>query len=322
MIESKKAPYPTRKAFAERMVEYGEIDKEFTVLEADIGCSTQSMLFGEKYPARYFNMGIAELGMVSAAAGMAADGHSVIASSYGIFLTTRAVEAIRSFICYPNLKVKFLASHGGLTAAIDGVTHQATEDIAYMSTLPNMHVLVPADTNSARKMFDLSMQIIGPCYVRLFRDAYYELYGADQEFEVGGSKLVREGRDVTIAAYGDMVFQALRAADILKDEGIDAEVIDLYSVKPLDYNGLRRSAEKTGCLFVVENHQARNGVGYEISDFLMKNSIYIPYTHIGIEDTFAESGLYEEIIHKYGIDCDAIVDGVRKLINVRVTVKE
>jgi transketolase len=309
-----KAKIPTRLAFGTRMQEYGAIDESFAVFEADIGSSTSSILFGKSFPERYFDMGIAELGMVSAAAGMAAGGRTAVASSYGIFLTTRALEAIRSFICYPNLNVKFMGSHGGLSAAIDGVTHQATEDIGNMVTLPNMHVAVPCDTQSARKIFDLAMATKGPFYVRLLRDAYYELYDENTEFVLGGSHIVREGESVTIGTYGDMVFQALEAAEELEKAGIHAEVIDFYSLKPLDYETLRKSIRKTGHLFVVENHMERNGMGYEIADYLMQNQLYIPYRHIGIHDTFAESGKYLDVIKKYHLDHTSIVDEVKCLV--------
>ena len=317
MRQLEKAITPTRLAFGTRMQEFGAIDENFAVFEADIGSSTSSLLFGKKYPDRYFDMGIAELGMVSASAGMAAGGRTVVASSYGIFLTTRALEAIRSFICYPNLNVKFMGSHGGLSAAIDGVTHQATEDIGNMTTLPNMQVAVPCDTQSARKIFDLSMSTKGPFYVRLLRDAYYELYDESDEFVLGGSHIVREGKSITIGTYGDMVFQALEAAADLEKAGIHAEVIDFYSIKPLDYGTLLKSIQKTGNLLVVENHMARNGLGYEIADYLMGNQIYVPYRHIGIQDTFAESGKYLDIIQKYRIDHTAIVDEVKALLKGR-----
>lgn len=314
MNKLEKAKTPTRLAFGTRMQEYGAIDENFAVFEADIGSSTSSILFGKSYPDRYFDMGIAELGMVSAAAGMAAGGRTVVASSYGVFLTTRALEAIRSFICYPNLNVKFMGSHGGLSAAIDGVTHQATEDIGNMITLPNMQVAVPCDTQSARKIFDLAMSAKGPFYVRLLRDAYYELYDKDTEFVLGGSHVIMEGESVTIGTYGDMVFQALEAAEELAKVGIHAEVIDFYSIKPLDYEALLKSIRKTGCLLVVENHMARNGLGYEIADYLMENQFYIPYRHIGIQDTFAESGKYLDIIEKYHLDHTAIVSEVKTLL--------
>lgn len=310
----KIASEPTRVAFGKRLREYGSIDADFAVFEADIGSSTSSILFGREFPARYFDMGIAELGMVTAAAGMAADGRMVFASSYGIFLTTRALEAIRTVVCYPQLNVKFMGSHGGLSAAIDGVTHQATEDIGNMTTLPNMKVAVPCDTNSARKIFDLSVSVPGPFYVRLLRDPYYELYPDDVEFVLGGSHVVRPGISVTIGTYGDLVFQALQAAEDLALEGIDAEVIDFYSIKPFDYETLLNSIKKTGNLVVVENHLRRNGIGYDIAHHLLEQGIQVPFKHLGIQDTFAESGRYLDILKKYHLDHSAIFDSVVTLL--------
>ena len=309
----KKATMPTRRAFSERMVEYADINTEFAVMEADIGGSTYTNLFGRAHPKRYFNMGIAEGNMVSAAAGMAADGRPVVASSYGVFLTMRAVESVRTFICYPNLNVKFLSSHGGITAAIDGVTHQATEDIAFMTTLPNMKVLVPADTASARAALDLAIDTPGPVFVRLMRDPLFDLYDADTEFRIGGSHLLREGRDITIVSYGDIVFQALQAAEVLAAEGISAEVIDMYSVKPFDADRLTASLARTGALLVAENHQARNGLGYELAAWCLKNNP-VPFANLGLQDTFAESGNYFKLLGKYGISADWIVRTGKDLI--------
>lgn len=285
-MEMKAAKVPTRRAFSDRLVEYGEIDPELIVFDADIGYSTYTHLFGDKYPERYFNMGIQELNAVDTAAGMAAEGRTVLMATYGVFLTMRAVEAIRSFVCYPNLNVKFLSSHGGITPAIDGVTHQATEDMAAMTTLPNMKVLAPADTESARRSVDTAMETPGPCFIRLMRDPLFDIYGPNEDFPMGGSKLIRSGKDITIATYGDMVFQALEAAEELAKSGIEAEVIDLYSVKPLDYAAVRSSVEKTGHLLVPEDHQKRNGVGYDLAAYFLRE-YPIAFDHMGLEDTFA-----------------------------------
>jgi transketolase len=307
------ATKPTRQSFSERMVEYGETDREFVVFESDIGYSTFSYLFGEKYPERYFNLGIAEIGTMSTAAGMASGGRTVIVSGYGVFLTMRAVEAVRSFICYPGLNVKILSSHGGLTAAIDGTTHQATEDIAYMTTLPNMKVLVPCDEISAARLFDTAMQTPGPVFTRLMRDSLYNIYDTNDAFKIGGSHIIRTGKDITIATYGDIVFQALQAAEILAGEGIEAEVIDFYSVKPFDHCTLKKSIAKTGVLLVAENHQARNGLGYEMAAWSIKNHPVI-FNNIGLEDKFGESGEYLQILDKYGISARCIAEKTRELM--------
>jgi len=312
-MEMKAAKVPTRRAFSDRLVEYGEIDPELIVFDADIGYSTYTHLFGDKYPERYFNMGIQELNAVDTAAGMAAEGRTVLMATYGVFLTMRAVEAIRSFVCYPNLNVKFLSSHGGITPAVDGVTHQATEDMAAMTTIPNMKVLAPADTESARRSVDTAMKTPGPCFIRLMRDPLFDIYGPNEDFPMGGSKLIRSGKDITIASYGDMLFQALEAAEELSKSGIDAEVIDLYSVKPLDYAAVRKSVEKTGRLLVPEDHQRRNGVGYDLAAYFLRE-YPIPFDHMGLEDTFAESGNYYKLLDKYGLSAAHIVERSRRLI--------
>jgi len=310
-----KETVPTRRAFSERMVEYGKIDREFAVFEADIGHSTWSVLFGRTYPDRYFNVGIAEQNMVASAAGMAAGGRTVFACSYGVFLTMRALETVRSFICYPNLNVKFLGSHGGITAAVDGVTHQATEDIGILTTLPNMQVLCPADSVSARAAFDLAVKTPGPVYVRLMRDPLYRLYDAGARFRIGGSARLREGSDVTIVSYGDIVFQALEAAGQLAGAGVSAEVLDLYSLKPVDYAAVMASVTKTGALVVAENHQKRNGLGYELASLLLR-SRPVPFDSLGLCDTFAESGQYQLLLGKYGLSAEHIfrsaIEAVRK----------
>ncbi|MBD3392557.1 MAG: transketolase family protein [Chitinivibrionales bacterium] len=302
----RKAKKATRKAFAERMKEYGAHDPSFVVFEADIGYSTYSYLFGDEYPDRYFNMGIAEANMVGAAAGMAAGGRTVIACGYGVFLSMRALETVRTFICYPNLNVKFLSSHGGVTAAIDGVTHQATEDIGMVTTLPNMSVVAPADENAARAMVEVAVNTPGPVFVRAMRDPLYNIYDADETFETGGSKIVRDGADITIVSYGDILFEALEAAEELRRMGISAEVIDMYSIKPFDKATLLGSLEKTGALLVAENHQKRNGLGYELAAFCLTNKP-VPFDHLGLQDTFAESGNYYKVLDKYGLSHNHIV---------------
>jgi transketolase len=304
---------PTRRAFSEALVAYAEINRDFWVLESDIGYSTYSYLFGDKYPDRYFNLGIAELGLFATAAGIAADGRPVVASGYGVFITMRALEAIRSFICYPNLDVKMLSSHGGITAAIDGVTHQATEDIANMTTLPNMKVLAPADPASAGACVEIALSTPGPVFTRLMRDPLYELYGEEEHFQLGGSKLLRKGSDVTIVSYGDILFQALQAAEQLGGDGVSTEVIDLYSIKPYDAAGVLNSVKKTGALVVAENHQVRNGVGYELAHLLL-TAAPSPFVNLGLQDTFAESGRYEQLLDKYGLSAVHIAEAAKAVI--------
>jgi transketolase len=307
------AKVPTRRAFSQRMLEYGEVDREFVVVDMDLGYATFSYLFGDRYPERYFNMGIAELASISAAAGIASCGRTVVVCGYGVFLTMRALESVRSFVCYPDLDVKLLSSHGGVTAAIDGVSHQATEDIAFMSTIPNMKVLVPADSAAARGLFDVAMTTPGPVFTRLMRDPLFEVYGPSDTFALGGSRRPREGADVTIVTYGDVVFQALLAADELASGGISAEVLDFYSIKPWDIPALAQSLAKTGALVVAENHQARNGLAYELATWCLKHSP-VPFENLGLADTFAECGPYAKVLAKYGLAAPSIAEAARKVV--------
>jgi len=308
-----KAKDATRRAFGGRLLERAADNASFAVFESDLGKSSLSNMFGDAYPDRYFNLGIAELNTMGAAAGMAAGGRTVFVAGYSVFLTMRALEAVRSVICYPKLNVKLYASHGGLTAAIDGVTHQGSEDIAFMSTLPNMKVLVPADSVSARAACDLALATPGPVFVRLMRDPLYECYDAAETFAIGGSKVVRPGTDITIASYGDILFQALQAADALAETGIQAEVLDLYSVKPVDAAAVLESVRKTGALLVAENHQKRNGLGYDLAALLLKEQP-VPFDQLGLEDRFAESGDYFKMIDKFGFSAAKIAEAAARLL--------
>lgn len=309
------AKAPTRRAIMDRLLEAAKEDPSFVVFDSDIGYSTYSYLFGDAFPDRYFNLGIAELGTMAAAAGMAADGRTVFVCGYGVFLTMRALEAVRSFVCYPHLNVKIFSSHAGVTAAIDGVTHQATEDLAFMSTLPNMTVLAPCDSASARAAFDLARNTPGPVFVRLMRDPLKEVYAPETSFRVGGSHTPRRGRDVTIACLGDMVIQAIEASEILAAEGISAEVLDLYSLKPWDEAALAESLDRTGALLVAENHQRRNGLGYELAAWCMRNGRSVPFAQAGLADTFAESGAYGKTLEKFGMDAAALARSARDLVS-------
>jgi transketolase len=308
-----KAKNATRRAFGGRLLELGAIDPGFVVFESDLGKSSMSNLFGDKYPDRYFNMGIAELNTMAAAAGMAAGGRTAFVAGYSVFLTMRALEAVRSFIAYPKLNVKLYASHGGLTAAIDGVTHQGSEDIAFMSVIPNMKVLVPTDSVCARAICDLALETPGPVFVRLMRDPLYEIYEEGETFTIGGSKTVRKGTDITLASYGDITFQAIEAADILAEKGIEAEVLDLYSVKPVDTAAVLESIRRTGALLVAENHQKRNGLGYDLAALLLKEEP-VPFDHLGLEDRFAESGNYFAMIDKFGFSAAKIAEAAERLL--------
>jgi transketolase len=308
-----KAKIATRRAFGERVLQRGADDRDFCVFESDLGKSSQSNLFGDAYPDRYFNLGVAELNTVAAAAGMAGSGRTVFVAGYSVFLTMRALEAVRSFISYPKLNVKLYASHGGLTAAIDGVTHQGSEDIAFMTSIPNMKVLVPMDTVSAKAACDLALATPGPVFVRLMRDPLFEFYAEGETFKMGGSKVLRKGKDITIASYGDVAFQALESAEALAAKGIEAEVLDMYSLKPVDVGSVLESVRRTGALLVAENHQKRNGLGYELAAAILREEP-VPFDNLGLDDRFAESGNYFAMIDKYGFSANKIAEAAERLL--------
>jgi transketolase len=294
------------------MAEYGENHRDFAVFETDISASTY-LRFRKQFPDRYFNMGLAEANAVGAAAGMAASGRQPWSALTGI-----PFHAGIGKRCAPSSAIEFGRETLRLSRrkyrGVDGVTHQATEDIAIMSTLPNMKVIVPADPVSCSGLFASMMSSSGPVYARLMRDPLYDIYEQGEEFPMGGSKVLREGRDITIVAYGDMVSQVLLACDELENLGIKPEVIDAYSIKPLDLAGILGSVEKTGACLVVENHQRRNGLGYELSSHLVESD-GIVFDIMALEDTFGETGAYEKLLKKFGLSAGDVAAKAGEMMN-------
>lgn len=306
----------TRDAYGEALCELGEKDESIVVFEADIGKSTRTNLFGKRFPERYFNTGVAEQNEMAMAAGAAMCGKISFVSTYAVFASMRACEQVRTFIAYPRLNVKICPSHGGITPANDGVTHQATEDLGIMRTIPGMTVLMPADANATRKLVFAAAQWAGPVYLRLTRDAVPVIYDAEANFAIGKGVLLREGRDVTIIALGDMLSKALEAANVLATQGIRAEAIDMHTIKPLDGAIILDSVRKTGAVVTVEDHQVECGLGGAVSEFLGENHP-APIHRIGLRNTFAESGEYELLLKKYAMSVEHIVSACRKVMTMK-----
>lgn len=307
---------PTREAYGKTIELLGNEDDSIVVLDADISKSTRTVYFAEKHADRFINVGVAEQNMFGIAAGLATCGKTPFCSTYSVFASMRACEQIRTSICYPNLNVKICVSHGGLTPANDGVTHQAIEDMGIMRTLPNMTVVMPADWNATTKLVQAAHELNGPVYIRFTRDKVPDIYDENETFEIGKAKVLCEGKDVTIAAIGDMLQHALKAADILRDGGIEADVIDVHTLKPLDKQTLYESISKTKAVVTVENHSIINGLGSAVSELIAEN-IPARLKRIGLKDTFAESGKYEELLDKYGMSCSHIVEVAKKLVENR-----
>ncbi len=302
-----------RDAYGKKLVELGQKDERIVVLDADLSGSTKTAKFAEAFPDRFFNMGIAEFNMMTVAAGLARTGRIVFVSTFAIFGTGRAWEAVRQSICYTNLNVKIVCTHGGITVGEDGATHQALEDVANMRNIPNMRVIVPADDVETEQVIEKIAYEDGPFYVRLSREKFPRIFDSSYKFEIGKGKVLREGKDVTIVANGVETSFALKAAEILKAEGIDAEVIHMPTVKPLDVELLSESACKTGAVVTAEEHSIIGGLGSAVAEALVENCP-VPMQRVGTPDVFGRSGRGWELLSYFKLDENGIIEKVRKVL--------
>lgn len=302
-----------RQGWADALIELGEQNPKVVVLDADLAKSTLTCLFKDKFPERFFDIGIAEQNMVNVAGGLSLTGLLPFVATYGVFISGRAWEQIRTSICYGKLNVKFGGAHGGISVGPDGATHQALEEITLMRVLPGMTVLVPADYYETRKAVLAAAKIEGPVYIRFGREKTPVVTTEDAPFEVGKAYVLQEGTDVTIVACGPMVAEALDAAETLQNEGIFAEVINLPTIKPLDEETIIASAKKTGAIVTAEEHQMAGGMGSAIFEVLMKHCP-VPGEQVGINDTFGESGQPRELMEKYGITSKEIIEKARLVV--------
>ena len=305
----------TRKTFGKTLKKLGAEREDFMVVDADISKSTYSCLFHEKFPERAHNLGIAEQNMMGVAAGIASTGIPVFATTYAVFASMRSLEQIRTFICYPNLNVKIVASHGGLQVSSDGVSHQGLEDIAIMRSLANMTVVHPADPFSTKKFVKQILDYEGPVYLRLLRNAVPVIYDKNTNFEIGKGIILNDHQqaECTIFASGLMVHKALEAAEQLKKEDIYTRVVDLPTLKPIDKKLIIESACKTKGVVTAEDHNIIGGLGGAVSEILGENQP-VPIKRIGIKDEFGESGEPEELFTKYGMNVEHIVEAVKEVI--------
>ncbi|NLJ34453.1 MAG: transketolase family protein [Firmicutes bacterium] len=306
----------TRDAYGEALAQLGRSNPDIVVLDADLSGSTKTAVFAREFPQRFFNMGIAEANMMGTAAGLAAAGKIPFASTFAVFATGRAFDQVRNSICYPQLNVKIAATHAGLTVGEDGASHQSVEDIALMRALPNMTVLVPADGVEARLAVRAAAEHVGPVYLRLGRPKVPVIFGDDYSFEIGRAVRLREGSDVTLAACGYMVGPALAAAKLLAGEGIEARVLNMSTLKPLDGDALLAAARETGALVTAEEHSIIGGLGSAVAEFLGQE-YPVPVLRVGIGDTFGESGPPEELLEKYGLTAGDILAAAKKAMGMK-----
>ena len=302
----------TREGFGDEIVELGKANKNICVVDIDIGKSCKTQAFRKALPEQYYNVGIAEQNGAGVAAGMATCGKIPFVVTYAVFGSERMLEMIRQEICYPKLNVKIACSHGGLTPANDGASHQAIEDMGILRSIPNMTVVMPADYNAARKLVREAAGFEGPVYLRFTRDAVPVIYDEDECFEIGKAKLLREGRDVAILANGDTLCLALRAAEQLAVEGIEARVLDVHTIKPLDHEAVTACIEEIGRIVTVEDHNILNGLGSAVCE-LVAEAGKGKVKRIGIQDAFGQSAPYQRLLEMNGITVENIVAAAKAL---------
>ena len=301
-----------RGSYGEALIELGGINKDVVVVGADTTQSLKAAMFSSKYPDRLFNVGIAESNAVSIAAGLALAGKIAFTSTYAAFIPGKCVDQIRNAIAYPNLNVKLVVSHGGLSVGPDGASHQQLEDIATMRAIPRMRVIVPSDAIATKKLTHLLAEIDGPCYMRLARPSSPVIYDEEEEFEIGKAKLLRDGNDISIIACGLMVNEALEAADLLRDDGIDAKVIDMFCIKPIDEEMIIEASNTNG-IITVEEHNIYGGLGAAVSEVVVENKP-VRMKRIGVEDRFGESGDADELLDKYGLKAKHIARKAKEFL--------
>ncbi len=304
----------TRDGYAEALLQLGEKDPRIVVLDADLAKSTQTERFKLRFPERFVDCGVAEQNLMATAAGLATTGKIVFASTFAIFATGRAYDQVRNTIAYSGLNVKICASHGGITVGEDGSSHQALEDITLMRAVPDMKVVVPADYYEAREAVKAVAYLEGPAYVRLGRPKAPVLFGEDYRFRFGKALVMRPGKDVTLIACGYLLHKALEAAEMLAEEGIEAEVVNLHTVKPLDREGILESAARTGRVVTCEEHTVHGGVGGAVAEVLAEE-MPLPMRMVGIRDRFGESGSAEELVEHFGLGARHIAEAARRLCN-------
>jgi len=303
----------TRDVYGKTLVELGKKNPNIVVLDADLSVSTKTSLFAKQFPERFFDVGVAEQDMISLAAGLATTGKVVFASTFAVFATGRAWEQVRASVAYPRLNVKIVATHGGITTGEDGVTHQATEDIAIMRVLPNITVVVPCDSIETAKAIEAVASAYGPAYVRLSRPKTPVLNSSDYQFKIGKGVVMAPGKDLTIVATGIMVAAALEAKETLQKEGINARVVNMHTIKPLDNELLVQCARETGGIITAEEHSVLGGLGGAVAEVLAENHP-TPLLRVGQRDIFAESGKPAELLEKYGMTASDIVRAAKELV--------
>ena len=301
-----------RDAYGDSLLKYGKENKAVVVLDADVSSSTKSGLFGAACPERFFNVGIAELNMMGMAAGLSTTGKIPFVNTFSAFLCNLGAMAAKGLLSYGNMNVKMMGAYSGMSDAYDGPSHHALEDIAQTRVLPNFVVMVASDEYLVDWMVKTAISYVGPMYIRLSRDNAAVGYTPDTTFELGKGKVVSEGNDATIIACGVMVSKAMEAAQILAGEGIRARVVDMFTIKPLDIELVKKCAQETGLIVTAEEHSVIGGLGGAVCEALGGLDVQVPVERVGMLDRHGETGAYQLLLSKYGMDGKAIAEAVRR----------
>ena len=306
----------TRAGFGAALAELGAKRDDFIVLDADLAAATQTGVFKKAFPDRFYDCGIAEQNMMGIAAGIAATGKKVVCSSFAMFAAGRAYEQVRNSIGYPHLNVVIGATHAGISVGEDGATHQCCEDIALMRTIPGMTIINPADETEAKLAVEAALDQDGPVYMRFGRLAVPVIFGDDYKFEIGKGVELKSGGDVTVIATGLMVNEALQAYEMLKGEGIDARIINIHTIKPLDKDIVIKAAKETGAIVTAEEHSVIGGLGSAVSEVLSEE-YPVPVVKLGVYDVFGHSGAAPKLLDEFGLRAVNIVEKAKKAISMK-----
>ncbi|NWF77375.1 MAG: transketolase family protein [Chloroflexi bacterium] len=303
----------TRETYGKTLVELGRQNKDIVVLDADLSPSTMTSIFAREFPDRFFNCGLTEQNMVGVAAGLAASGKTVFVSTFVVFVVCRCFDQLRLCISQPELNVKIVATHGGITVGEDGSSHHAIEDLALTCALPSFTVVVPADAIETAEAVKAAASNYGPFYIRLSRPKTPIVYPEGYHFTLGKAVTVRQGKDATVIAIGIMVAKALEAADVLAREGIDCRVINMPTLKPLDEAAIVKAASETGAIVVAEEHLAQGGLGSRVAQVVTRRKP-VPMEFVNLGDRYAVSGKAEELLQRYGLTAGDIAESVKSVV--------
>jgi transketolase len=318
ILEPAQPAESMRAAYGDALVELGRARPDVVGLSADVQSSDFSFRFEQVFPERFFNVGIAEPALVDVAVGLANAGLIPIANTFAFLFVTRALEMVRTHLCYGGANVKLAAAYAGLSDSFDGPTHQTISDLAVLRSLPRIAIVVPADARAVRRLLPKVVAWNGPVYFRLCRNEVPQIFSEAYDPEIGRGMVLREGADATVIACGIMVSRALAAAEQLRAEGIAVRVVEMHTIKPLDTDLIERCAVETGAIVTAEEHSVLGGLGGAVSECIAETSP-VPVERVGLRDTFAESGPYQELLEKYGLTAAAIVKALRRALDRRGT---